>query len=316
MKIIFGLSGLNAAELHGNLNQLQRLDALEQFRDGQVNYLLATDVASRGLDIIGIETVINYSMPGTEAIYVHRVGRTARAGKKGRALSLIGESGYERSLLKSIVKHSPPNTCKHRVVSRDSVVYWKEKVAQMGQAIIQVNSLEREEKAERVTTREIDKVENLLTHDEEIHSRPARTWFISESTKLNIKSEEKRVKQELYKELNKDNQKEKVEGEQSETETKLSAPKEYRPAAVPSLPLRPSRKERRKKEAQETMLTPSRYNLTKKMNSKIKRKSSKKKSPTPPAKRPKLPSKRQRLPGLDKPKKKSGFKSKKRHKRR
>jgi ATP-dependent RNA helicase DDX27 len=63
---------------------LQRLEALKRFRQGDVDYLLATDVASRGLDIKGIESVINYDMPAQIELYLHRVGRTARAGAKGR----------------------------------------------------------------------------------------------------------------------------------------------------------------------------------------------------------------------------------------
>lgn len=63
---------------------MKRLKALQLFRDGHVNYLMATDLASRGLDIKGIETVINYDMPSQLAQYLHRVGRTARAGRKGR----------------------------------------------------------------------------------------------------------------------------------------------------------------------------------------------------------------------------------------
>ena len=63
---------------------MKRLKSLQLFRDGQVNYLMATDLASRGLDIKGIQTVINYDMPSELAQYLHRVGRTARAGMKGR----------------------------------------------------------------------------------------------------------------------------------------------------------------------------------------------------------------------------------------
>jgi ATP-dependent RNA helicase DDX27 len=187
MKIIFSLAGLSASELHGNLTQLQRLDSLEQFRDGKVNFLLATDIASRGLDIIGIQTVINFTMPSTEAIYVHRVGRTARAGKTGRALSLIGDSNFERSLLKSIVKRSPVNTCKQRVVPQEAVIMWKGKIIDMGHAIVQVASMEKEERAERIAKMELDKTENLINHSEEIHNRPARTWFMTEKEKTKYK---------------------------------------------------------------------------------------------------------------------------------
>jgi len=84
MKIVFGLLGLNATELHGNLTQLQRLESLESFRDRKTDFLLATDLASRGLDIAGIKTVINYDMPQLYQQYVHRVGRTARADQGGR----------------------------------------------------------------------------------------------------------------------------------------------------------------------------------------------------------------------------------------
>jgi ATP-dependent RNA helicase DDX27 len=102
IRIAFSLLGMKCEELHGDLSQeqvsdasypslkrvahpcLQRLKALQNFRDGCADYLLATDLASRGLDIKGIETVINYDMPSQLAQYLHRVGRTARAGEKGR----------------------------------------------------------------------------------------------------------------------------------------------------------------------------------------------------------------------------------------
>jgi len=321
MKIIFSLAGLSASELHGNLTQLQRLDSLEQFRDGKVNFLLATDIASRGLDIIGIQTVINFAMPSTEAIYVHRVGRTARAGKTGRALSLIGDSNFERSLLKSIVKRSPVNTCKQRVVPQEAVIMWKGKIIDMGHAIVQVASMEKEERAERIAKMELDKTENLINHSEEIHNRPARTWFMSEKEKQNIKSEDKRIVEELAGHgQTKENEKNTSEPNDDTEKPKTTDPKLYIPQSIPSLQRQPSRRERRKELAKEGMLTPQKYNLAKKKNQAVS--NFKRKSKSAPASQTKKP-KRKTTPkdnldsGLNKPKKrKTGVKSKKKYKRR
>ncbi|XP_022976908.1 DEAD-box ATP-dependent RNA helicase 28 isoform X3 [Cucurbita maxima] len=126
LKILFGLAGFKAAELHGNLTQVQRLDALELFRKQQVDYLIATDVAARGLDIIGVQTVINFACPRDLTSYVHRVGRTARAGREGYAVTLVTDN--DRSLLKAIA-------------------------------------------------------ENMIVHQEEIFSRPKKTWFITDKEK-------------------------------------------------------------------------------------------------------------------------------------
>lgn len=81
--------GFKAASIHGNKSQWQRQRALEQFRENEVRILLATDVASRGLDIDDVTHVINYDAPESYDDYVHRIGRTGRAGKKGIALTFV-----------------------------------------------------------------------------------------------------------------------------------------------------------------------------------------------------------------------------------
>jgi len=79
--------GYSAAEMHSNRSLGQRREALEGFKSGRYKVLVATDIASRGIDVIGIELVINYDLPEDSENYVHRIGRTARAGSQGHAIS-------------------------------------------------------------------------------------------------------------------------------------------------------------------------------------------------------------------------------------
>lgn len=85
---VLSKSGIPSDELHGNRTQNQRQRALESFRNGKVQVLVGTDVAARGIDVDEITHVINYEIPNEPETYVHRIGRTARAGSKGEALSL------------------------------------------------------------------------------------------------------------------------------------------------------------------------------------------------------------------------------------
>ena len=90
--------GFSAVPLHGQLTQAQRLGSLNKFKAGKANILIATDVAARGLDIPSVDIVINYDIPTDSKAYIHRVGRTARAGKSGKSISLITQYDLEMYL--------------------------------------------------------------------------------------------------------------------------------------------------------------------------------------------------------------------------
>jgi ATP-dependent RNA helicase RhlE len=94
--------GLPAAALHGNKSQNARTKALDGFKDGKIQVLVATDIAARGIDIESLPYVVNFELPNVSEDYVHRIGRTGRAGEAGEAVSLVGPD--ERKLLKDIEK--------------------------------------------------------------------------------------------------------------------------------------------------------------------------------------------------------------------
>jgi ATP-dependent RNA helicase RhlE len=93
-------AGIRAAAIHGNKSQAARIKALDLFKRGQVTALVATEVAARGLDIKELPYVVNYELPNVPEDYVHRIGRTGRAGALGQAVSLV--SSDESGLLRDI----------------------------------------------------------------------------------------------------------------------------------------------------------------------------------------------------------------------
>jgi ATP-dependent RNA helicase RhlE len=103
-KVVKKLAGarISAAAIHGNKSQGARTEALASFKDGRIRVLVATDIAARGLDVDGISHVINYDLPVEPEVYIHRIGRTARAGAGGDAVSFCSAS--ERDSLRSIEK--------------------------------------------------------------------------------------------------------------------------------------------------------------------------------------------------------------------
>ena len=96
--------GHSTAALHGDISQRQRTRTIMRLRDGKVKILVATDVAARGIDIDSVAHVINYDLPFSAEDYVHRIGRTGRAGAKGTALSFV--AGKETAMVKKIEKYT------------------------------------------------------------------------------------------------------------------------------------------------------------------------------------------------------------------
>jgi ATP-dependent RNA helicase RhlE len=92
--------GIETAAIHGNKSQPQRMKALQRFKDCELQVLVATDIAARGIDIESLPHVVNYDLPHVPEDYVHRIGRTGRAGETGQAVSLV--SGEDRSYFRDI----------------------------------------------------------------------------------------------------------------------------------------------------------------------------------------------------------------------
>jgi len=121
--------GINAAAIHGDKSQPQRTQALEEFKQGTVQVLVATDIAARGLDIDQLPHVVNYELPHVAEDYVHRIGRTGRAGATGEAISLVSpdEARYladierllKREIPSQVIPGFEPGQAPAHVASRD-----------------------------------------------------------------------------------------------------------------------------------------------------------------------------------------------------
>ncbi|KAF9112531.1 ribosomal RNA processing protein [Mortierella sp. AM989] len=119
--------GFPAIPLHGQLSQEKRLGALNKFKSGNRNILIATDVASRGLDIPSVDVVLNYDLPNNSKDYIHRVGRTARAGRSGKSITFVTQYDVE---VYQRIEQALSKKLEEFPTDKDAVMLLQERVAE------------------------------------------------------------------------------------------------------------------------------------------------------------------------------------------
>ncbi|KAF4693269.1 putative ATP-dependent RNA helicase ddx27 [Perkinsus olseni] len=188
MAVLLGLVGkVKFAELHGNLSQQQRVKALADFESGKATHLICTDLAARGLDLPHVETVINFELPPDVTKYVHRVGRTARAGASGTSVTMYTPGEYKevKHIAKKCTadvkkkKSSDPNHAKvlERTVDSEDVKAMAVKITESEDKVKQIMQEESVERELRLADVMAKKVDNMKTHRKEIDRRPRQQWI-------------------------------------------------------------------------------------------------------------------------------------------
>ncbi|KAI5712828.1 hypothetical protein M8J75_011509 [Diaphorina citri] len=171
MHILLGLLGIKAGELHGNLTQPSRLESLRKFKDEETDVLIATDV-------------INYRMPHSLEHYIHRVGRTARAGKGGVSVSMAGE--VDRKLVKQVIKNAK-NPVKHRIIPPEIVDKYRAKVEAIEGEVQKILTEEKHDRLLNKADEQVSKAEKMLKEKKPLHENPPREWFQTKKERAAIK---------------------------------------------------------------------------------------------------------------------------------
>ncbi|CAG9334484.1 unnamed protein product [Blepharisma stoltei] len=190
-KLFLYLKQLNfkVGEIHGGMDQHLRLRSLESFQAGETEILIATDLAARGLDL-EIDTVINMHIPDDPKRILHRIGRTARAGKEGLSISLCNKA--EKAQLKEEIKHkfvylSINVERMHKVQAKIDDL--EEKVKKM----IEKEAIEKEIKEVEI---QANRASNIIQHADEIYNRPKKQWIksVDERREKVIEQKEQKMK--------------------------------------------------------------------------------------------------------------------------
>ncbi|CAD8193981.1 unnamed protein product [Paramecium pentaurelia] len=180
LQILLGLKDLSCCELHGNLTQQQRIQAYEDFKEGKYQYLLATDLAARGLDIANVKAVINYEIPYETSRYIHRVGRTARIGNQGVSVTICLKR--EVSQFKQMIKESKQKLFKLNF-NPESINEIKQELKQLESKIKKIIKEEVFEKEIHQTEILAQRAQNLIQHRVEIMRKPKKEWIQSAQQK-------------------------------------------------------------------------------------------------------------------------------------
>ena len=188
LAIMLGLMGKKVCELHGNLTQAQRFEAFEEFKNQNYDIMLATDLAARGLDIQGLKYVINFELPSELTKYIHRVGRTARAGNSGVSLTIATETEFKK--FKQLLKKTKDKVVL-RTLNQKNLKEHKEKIGALEKDFERIQDQEKLERELRLAEMEAQKAQNLITYRDEIYNRPKREWFLSKREKKQIKDDAK-----------------------------------------------------------------------------------------------------------------------------